>query len=139
MCLNMLSEKEQDVINKKFLEKFKDEKEIVCYKVLKKEFIYNGQLDRYVSPYRYSVYKLGEVKNSNRDNKKLTNWEKTRKKVNRGIHVHLSRRKANENKHAWRGDVVVKVICKKSDFVSCDSRKTQAVFTKVFFLKQRGI
>lgn len=111
--------------------KFNKHGYIICYKFFK---IFNGQL---LTPYQETICNVGILK-SNRRMRKLLKSEASWGRVDKGIHVYISKAHAEKEVERWWSDCakVYRVKCHKDDLVAVGlfgSRKS-AVFMKVEIL-----
>lgn len=125
MCLPYNHENTENFKKKKV-------KSIMCYKLLEKRKQKNKFI--LVSPIYYTKRWLPGECRSNRRSKSVSNSE-IRYGVDKGIHVYLTKRAAENNKSSW--EVLVKVTCYLKDFIACsNSDYNEAVFTKVYLSKE---
>lgn len=127
MCLIINDNKNhQKKFNKRFKNGF-----VKLWKILVVNYSSNNTL---TSPWKGKLYKAGSNV-SDRKTKALTTKEKCRTRVDKGIHVYLSKKEAKNNlRFCHVNSVIVPVYCKEEDFVALGYE--DAVFLRVKLLKK---
>lgn len=117
----------------------KNKQEIDCWKVVRKGA--TNRTKNNIYPPFYDInkkYPLGEIYRSNRENKKINSIDDNKwgDSVGKGVHVFTSYNSAKNYIAYVDSELIIKVKCKRSDYVAHNPINNQAVFMAVEFPKE---
>lgn len=128
--------------NTKETEKFREKnagKTITVWKVYNVRKWWSGVVRNVIAPCRRVYVKPGTIKsNRNRrdyDSSDHMEYDTNFRRINRGIHVFLTRKKARKYRVKSNGEQVFKATAKADDLVGINPIKQEAVFMKIHITK----